>query len=254
LAAKLGRRLLHLGLISMAAGVVGTFLTIRGAGVDVTPWDLIPSLLFTGIGLGLFLAPFFDIVLAGVEPGEYGSASGTLNAVQQFAGALGVAVLGTVFFGVLGGHVASAVDSQAPALRSQLAAVGVAPSEQSVIVADLRTCAHDRSTASDPAAVPASCDVLNAAMGEAASQHGPAVGQAVGDAAGKAAKEGFSAAVQETIWTVLALFAAAFVLGFLLPLKTAQQGDWTDQEWAGDVPKPSSAEREQYSGTQNTAD
>jgi hypothetical protein len=47
------------------------------------------------------MAPFFDIVLAGVEPHESGSASGTLTAVQQLGGALGVAAIGTVFFGLL---------------------------------------------------------------------------------------------------------------------------------------------------------
>jgi EmrB/QacA subfamily drug resistance transporter len=260
LAARLGRRLLHLGLVSMAVGVLGTFLTIHFAATGVTPWDLIPALLFTGIGLGMFLAPFFDIVLAGVEPGEYGSASGTLNAVQQFAGALGVAVLGTVFFGVLGGHVASAVDHQTPALRTRLTALGVAPADQNAIVAALRDCEQDRATASDPAAAPASCGRLNAAVGKAASQPGPevgpAVGQAVGSAAGTAAKRGFTSAVQETIWTVLVLLAAAFALGFLLPLKAAQQGDWADQDWDGQtaVPQQSPAEQQQYSGTQNTAD
>jgi EmrB/QacA subfamily drug resistance transporter len=279
LATKLGRRLLHLGLVSMTVGVIGTFLTIHWAGTGVTPWDLIPSLLFTGIGLGMFLAPFFDIVLAGVETGEYGSASGTLNAVQQFAGALGVAVLGTVFFGVLGGHVASAVDHQAPALQSQLTAAGVAPSQTTAIIADLRTCAHDRSTASDPAAVPASCGVLNTTVGQAAAEHGPAVGQAVGTTAEKAAKEGFSSAVQETIWTVVALLAAAFVLGFALPKKAAQQEDWANKDWgaegggegwgatpgdgeaSGDgatddpaVPPQTADNWQQYSGTQNTAD
>lgn len=48
--------------------------------------------------MGLVMAPFFDIVLSGVEPAETGSASGTLTAVQQLGGALGVALLGTVFF------------------------------------------------------------------------------------------------------------------------------------------------------------
>ena len=44
------------------------------------------------------VAPYFDTVLASVRDDEVGAASGTLNAVQQFAGAAGVAVLGTVFF------------------------------------------------------------------------------------------------------------------------------------------------------------
>ena len=51
--------------------------------------------------MGLVMAPFFDIILAGVEPHETGSAAGTLNAVQQLGGALGIAILGTVFFHIL---------------------------------------------------------------------------------------------------------------------------------------------------------
>ena len=51
--------------------------------------------------MGLLMAPFFDIILAGVEEHEIGSASGTLNAVQQFGSALGIAILGHVFFHVM---------------------------------------------------------------------------------------------------------------------------------------------------------
>ena len=46
------------------------------------------------------LAPLFDFVLAGVDDDEVGSASGVLNAMQQLGGALGIAVIGTVFFSV----------------------------------------------------------------------------------------------------------------------------------------------------------
>jgi hypothetical protein len=43
----------------------------------------------------------FDFILAAVTDDEAGSAAGVVNAVQQLAGALGVAVIGTVFFSVL---------------------------------------------------------------------------------------------------------------------------------------------------------
>ena len=52
----------------------------------------------TGIGSGLIFAPLFDIILADLGDHEVGTGSGLLNAVQQFSGALGVAVIGTVFF------------------------------------------------------------------------------------------------------------------------------------------------------------
>ncbi len=57
-----------------------------------------PGLLVAGIGFGLIVAPMFDIILASVTDAETGSASGVLNAGQQLASSIGVAVLGTVFF------------------------------------------------------------------------------------------------------------------------------------------------------------
>ncbi|MFG1943063.1 DHA2 family efflux MFS transporter permease subunit [Nonomuraea sp. NPDC048826] len=101
---KLGRGALQIGTGAMAAGAAALALTVHLAGTDVTVWQLVPALALVGIGMGLAMAPFFDIVLAGVEPHESGSASGTLTAIQQLGGALGTAVLGTVFFDLLAGQ------------------------------------------------------------------------------------------------------------------------------------------------------
>ncbi|MEU4696230.1 DHA2 family efflux MFS transporter permease subunit [Nonomuraea dietziae] len=101
LVAKLGRTLLQLGTLVMAAGAGVLGLTIHLAGLDIDAWQLAPGLALVGIGMGLTMAPFFDIVLAGVEPHESGSASGTLTAIQQLGGALGAALLGTLFFHLL---------------------------------------------------------------------------------------------------------------------------------------------------------
>ncbi|MBB5873241.1 EmrB/QacA subfamily drug resistance transporter [Allocatelliglobosispora scoriae] len=95
---RFGRRLLQAGIGVMVLGCAGFAVTLRVAGTDLTIWQLAPGLAVFGIGMGLVMAPFFDIILAGVEEGESGSASGLLNAVQQFGGALGLAVLGTLFF------------------------------------------------------------------------------------------------------------------------------------------------------------
>ena len=58
--------------------------------------------LLAGVGMGAMLAPLFDFVLAGVDDDEVGSASGVLNAMQQLGGAIGIAVIGTIFFSVAG--------------------------------------------------------------------------------------------------------------------------------------------------------
>jgi hypothetical protein len=102
LAARLGRQLLHVGLVVLAAGVALFAVIVHAAGTaGVSPWHVAPALVVVGIGAGLLMAPFFDLILAGVEEHEMGSASGSLNAVQQLGGALGIAVLGTVFFNIL---------------------------------------------------------------------------------------------------------------------------------------------------------
>ena len=106
---KFGRKVIHVGTVIMSLGVVGIAVTLHQVGMDVTPWQLAPALIVTGLGMGLLMAPFFDTVLAGVEPHETGSAGGTLTAVQQLGSALGAAVLGTVFFNTLGNNFNSGV-------------------------------------------------------------------------------------------------------------------------------------------------
>ncbi|GAB3062761.1 hypothetical protein GCM10027053_26490 [Intrasporangium mesophilum] len=105
--ARLGRRLMHIGGALLAAGLVGLVVTIGAAGTGIGVWAMAPALVVMGTGMGMTMAPFFDIVLAGVSPEESGSASGTLTAVQQVGGALGIAILGTVFFSSLDTSVAS---------------------------------------------------------------------------------------------------------------------------------------------------
>lgn len=94
---RFGRPVLQAGAVVMAAGIVGVVVTLHVA-PPTTGWELTPALLVSGVGMGLFIAPFFDIVLAGVTLPMVGSASGVLNADQQLGSAIGVAVLGTVFF------------------------------------------------------------------------------------------------------------------------------------------------------------
>jgi EmrB/QacA subfamily drug resistance transporter len=98
LAQRHGRAVMRGGLTVMAAASVGFAVIVHGATAAPGIWSLVPALAGYGVGMGLVMAPFFDIILAGVAPEESGSASGTLNAVQQFSGALGVAALGTLFF------------------------------------------------------------------------------------------------------------------------------------------------------------
>ncbi len=93
---KYGRKVLLAGAVVMGLAVLA-LLVIAEPGV--TPWQLAPALAFVGLGSGLIMGPYFTIVMAAVDPQETGSASGTLTAIQQVGNALGLAVLGTVYFG-----------------------------------------------------------------------------------------------------------------------------------------------------------
>jgi EmrB/QacA subfamily drug resistance transporter len=104
LAQRFGRASMQVGLAVMAAGFLLLAVMIAGSGAHVSTWDLVPGELVGGAGMGLALPPLFDFILAGVKDHEVGSASGVLNAVQQFSAALGIAVFATVFFAYLDGR------------------------------------------------------------------------------------------------------------------------------------------------------
>src|SRR4051795_11190003 len=101
---RFGRRVLHGGLLVVVLGLGLVWQSVGAHGMHTTGWDLAPGLFLTGLGSGAIFAPLFDLILAGLGDHEVGSGSGVLNAVQQFCGALGVAVLGSLFFGLLPGH------------------------------------------------------------------------------------------------------------------------------------------------------
>ncbi|MEV4349777.1 MFS transporter [Actinoplanes sp. NPDC049596] len=99
---KLGRHLLHVGIAAVGAGAV-TLALLTGGSI----WTLVPGLLLIGVGVGTVLGQIIQFILAAVSMNEVGSASGVMEAAQQLATALGIAVLGTVFLAVLKHHPAA---------------------------------------------------------------------------------------------------------------------------------------------------
>jgi hypothetical protein len=61
--------------------------------------ELLPGLAIAGFGTGMVLVPLSATVLHNVEPRQASSAAGVLATFQQVGGALGVAEIGSVFFG-----------------------------------------------------------------------------------------------------------------------------------------------------------
>ena len=107
---KLGRRVLHAGLVVEAAGLLAMYAVLRGIGGGVSTADLLAPMIVGGIGMGMVFVPLFDIVMAGVRPQEMGSASGVLQTVNALGMSLGIAGIGAIFFALAaagGSHVAT---------------------------------------------------------------------------------------------------------------------------------------------------
>jgi EmrB/QacA subfamily drug resistance transporter len=104
LAQRHGRRILSGGGLLMAAGVFGVVLGAGHVGHGSDPWPVVPGLVVAGMGLSLLIIPLVNVVLAAVPREVAGGAGGTFSTAQQLGGAIGVALVGTVFFSQLESH------------------------------------------------------------------------------------------------------------------------------------------------------
>ena len=105
---KMGRRILHLGLTIMAASLIGLYMVFTHSHTGLSGWSLAPALGGYGFGMGMIFVPLFDIIMGEVSDREVGSASAILESLQQLGASVGVAGLGTVFFGMIGAHAGMA--------------------------------------------------------------------------------------------------------------------------------------------------
>jgi EmrB/QacA subfamily drug resistance transporter len=105
LVARFGRQVIALGGLTRALGLALLLLAVSR---DTPIGWLVPALAIDGIGMGLALAPIMGTVLARVAPHHAGAAAGVLTTAQQVGGALGVGIVGIVFYGSLSGGVAHA--------------------------------------------------------------------------------------------------------------------------------------------------
>jgi EmrB/QacA subfamily drug resistance transporter len=104
LAQRHGRFVLSAGGVLMALGAVGVILGADHVGTGSNPWPVVPGMVVAGMGLSLLIIPLVNVVLAAVPHEVAGGAGGIFSTAQQLGGALGVAVVGTVFFARLEEH------------------------------------------------------------------------------------------------------------------------------------------------------
>jgi EmrB/QacA subfamily drug resistance transporter len=101
--ARLGRLTVPAGTLLMAAGLALLWAGVARAGDTGSVTALAPGLLVDGLGMGMALSPLVSTVLATVPPRHAGAASGALSTAMQVGGALGVSVVGVIFYRALPG-------------------------------------------------------------------------------------------------------------------------------------------------------
>lgn len=93
------RQVVSLGMALEAAGVLGVVSQLDST---VGGSTLAPLLFVYGVGVGLASAQLTSVVLAEVPQEQSGQASGMQSTFRQVGAAFGIALLGTIYVGVLG--------------------------------------------------------------------------------------------------------------------------------------------------------
>jgi EmrB/QacA subfamily drug resistance transporter len=113
LVVRYGRTVVVAGALTLAAGHLLALAAAADAGTGPVLL-LAPGLLLAGTGMGLCIGPITSTVLGHADPQRAGAVSGALSTVQQVGNALGVALVGLVFFGAADtGYRAAFTDSLA---------------------------------------------------------------------------------------------------------------------------------------------
>jgi EmrB/QacA subfamily drug resistance transporter len=108
LTVRFGRRVIATGAVCGALGDLLLVLAVGHWGVGGPLVALFPGLFLLGAGQGLCITPLTTTVLSHADARTAGSISGALSTAQQVGNAIGVAVSGVIFFGLLSHGFAAA--------------------------------------------------------------------------------------------------------------------------------------------------
>ncbi|MET9965973.1 MFS transporter [Streptomyces sp. NPDC006356] len=119
-----GRPVVATGLFFQAAGLAYMASVVT---IDASYAAQLPGLIISGVGMALFFAPAANLVMSSVRASEQGIASGANNALREVGGALGIAVMASIF-SAQGGYETGQtfVDGLRPALVTGAAVVALA--------------------------------------------------------------------------------------------------------------------------------
>lgn len=211
---KLGRYAISLGAVIMATGLAITCLVVQQNGLDTAPLQFAPGLLVTGLGMGLVMAPIFALVLTDVDPRHAGSASGIMNAVQQLGGAIGIALIGVIFFGQLSGNAPTSFSAVESDIRTELASAHIPEQAQGQIINGARDCYVDSAKQKDASETPESCEALQHQPTNPAAEK---IGAIVEGGVKEANADNFANAFRAGLIYEGVLIGITFLLSFALP-------------------------------------
>jgi EmrB/QacA subfamily drug resistance transporter len=210
---KMGRYALSFGTAVMALGLLLTTWILHHYNYGLHSWQLIAPLFVVGVGMGCVFGSLFAAVLNGVDTRHAGSASGILNAVQQVGGAIGVALIGVIFFGQLSHGASASFSTVEPQLQKQLVAAHVPAADRGQITNGVRACFVDQSRTNDGDTTPASCQRLQAS----GSSETASLGRQIQQTAMHANATNFNRAFRWSMLYAGGLLLITFSLSFLLP-------------------------------------
>lgn len=105
---RLGKVLIACGAVAQIIGLLWIAKIVRDHSDTLVGTDLILPMALAGLGLTLEVVPLMDVTLSNTKVANAGAASGVFGMVQQIGSALGIAIVGIVFFGLAGADSTSA--------------------------------------------------------------------------------------------------------------------------------------------------
>jgi EmrB/QacA subfamily drug resistance transporter len=147
LGTRLGDYLPAVGAATAALGLITAIIAVTSDGNTFHPGPLMLALLPVGTGMGLTIPPLINLVLRAVPTEDAGAASGMLTTANQVGNALGVGIIGAIFFGRL--HGTSAAD-YGEALTVAMALQAVLALAAAALVVMVRAPRPDRVSVAKP--------------------------------------------------------------------------------------------------------
>jgi EmrB/QacA subfamily drug resistance transporter len=98
---RFGRPLVAAGLVLVGLGFAGAVVAVHLVPAHGTGWATVVPLLLAGIGSGVVIAPNQTLTLSQVPVARAGTAGGLMQTGQRIGSAVGIAAVGSAFFGYL---------------------------------------------------------------------------------------------------------------------------------------------------------